>query len=183
MRGFHNYWQVYMPETEIVTARLRGGPRDGDDVQLPPDAAGGPPLVFLVPVFRPATALAGAEGAGPPDDVVLLAAEYRLRRWLRLGDGEVVADYECVHDPGGHVLPATMTGRRGNAYHSFTPSRAQSAPRAVDILDLGTGGLAAVPPPDRWSLEDKADTCWRCDAVKAASEVGLCLSCRDDLRA
>jgi hypothetical protein len=182
MRGFHNYWQVYMPEI-TVTARLRGGPRDGDDVQLRPDAAGGPPLVFLVPVFRPATALAAAEGAGPPDDVVLLAAEYRLRRWLRLGDAEVVADYECVHDPGGHVLPgprrATMTGRRGTA--SFTPSRAQSAPRpAVDILDLSA---AAVPPPDQWSLEDKADTCWRCDAVKAASEVGLCLSCRDDLRA
>lgn len=36
---------------------------------------------------------------------------------------------------------------------------------------------------DTWSVEHTADDCWRCDAAPAASSIGLCEPCRDDLRA
>lgn len=42
---------------------------------------------------------------------------------------------------------------------------------------------SGVPGWDTWSQADRADTCWRCDAVPGTTDVGLCDACLVDLQA
>jgi hypothetical protein len=55
--------------------------------------------------------------------------------------------------------------------------RALRRPRPARRPTLGVPRLW-----DAWPVDPRPDDCWRCDAASSADALGLCPSCRADLR-
>lgn len=151
-----------------VTALLFGGPAHGQITTLPHAD-----LELRIPNIP-----GSINWDAPVSPVVPLVYEhYRRGPLIPLPGG---------HVPYYHVQSERVAPRVVSAVVEVDPDPADAAfDRLVAATDALLGTVIAEHYPyssvDQRTYDFHADLCWRCDAVRATTDVGLCGGCRDDL--